>query len=62
MIRDKVFYEELSPEAYQKLIRVEGELREEGVETFIEQLVAVAVDMVEEEEWKRKIIEAEKEF
>lgn len=59
MIRDYVLFEELSPEAYQKLFRVKRELQEEGIEVLTEKLVAVAIEVAGEEKWKKKIMERE---
>ena len=57
MIRDWILFEEFSSEAYQKLFRVKRELQEIGVEVLVETLVATAIDIVGEEEWKRKVRE-----
>lgn len=59
MIRNREFYEALSGEGYQKLIRLKRKLEEVGNETTMETLVAFAVELVGEEEWKKKIMERE---
>lgn len=59
MIRNREFYEALSEEGYQKLIILKRELEEAGSETTMEILIAVAIEVAEEKEWKKKIMERE---